>query len=124
MSKSAKVHRKKRSVPNDPNLDEEVVLGTGRKMVVHPATFVMDIHCQILRAAIAKTPSAAMEEQVARYNFYAPMASCSTGNVPTEAEFLKLTSPDVNKWYEVCLRRNPSMFDLPLSKQEAEKKNS
>lgn len=123
MRKTAKVH-KKAALIQDPNLDSEIVLSTGHKMVVHPATFVMDIHCQILRKAIVESPPMAVEEFVARHNFYAPMASCSTGNVPTEAEFLAMSSPDVNKWYEVCLKKNPSMFDLPVSKQEAEKKSS
>lgn len=122
--KPAKVPTNKRPVPNDPNLGEEVVLGTGHKMVVHSATFVMDVHCQILRRAIEASPSLTLEEQVARYNFYAPMSSCSTGKVPTEAEFLKMSSVDVNIWYAVCLKKNPSMFDLPITKEEAEKKSS
>lgn len=124
MRKPAKVPKNKRPVPNDPNLGEEVVLGTGHKMTVHSATFVMDVHCQILRREIARTPSLALEEQVARYNFYAPMASCSTGNVPTEDKFLKMSSADVNTWYAVCLKKNPTMFDLPLTQEQAEKKSS
>ena len=119
-----KVPKKSRPVPNDPNLSSVVVLGTGHKMVVHPATFVMDVHCQIVRAAMAKNPSSTVEEQVARYNFYAPMSSVSTGSVPTEEEFLAMSSPDVNKWYLVCLAKNPAMFDIPVTGEQAEKKSS
>jgi len=124
MPKTAKVHKNKSPVPNDPNLGEKVVLGTGHTMTVHSATFVMDVHCQILRRAITKTPSPTLEEQVARHNFYAPMSSCSTGNVPTEEEFLKMSSADVNIWYAVCLKKNPAMFDIEVSKEDAEKKRS
>ena len=115
--------RRKSAKPADPTSGTVLKIGS-RMITVFPATFVMDIRCQILRTEIHKTPSSTLEEQVARFNFYAPMVSCSSGDLPTEEEFLAMPSVQVNEWYQACLAKNPTMFDIQAMPDDEEKKSN
>jgi hypothetical protein len=94
---------------NDPTTSEEIVI-SGKKITVHVGTFVMALRRETLRAEMVKSASDSMEEQIARYNFFAPMWACSTGDVPTEAEFLQWSDEDVNTWYQLVVDKNPKWF--------------
>jgi hypothetical protein len=104
----------------DPTSASLVVIGE-RKITVHVGTFVTALRREVIRREIEKRPSESIEEQVARYNFYAPMAACSTGDVPTETEFLNMSEQDVDVWYQQVLKKNPLWFE---SQESEEKKSS
>lgn len=104
-------------VTDDPTVPIEVIV-KGRKITVHPGTFVMALRREMLRKAIVEKPSESVEEQVARYNFYAPMAACSTGDVFTEEEFLRLDETVVDVWYQAVVSRNPNWFEDPADEEK------
>lgn len=101
----------------NPTRDTVVIVGT-RLITVHRADFVMALEREVMRTAMEKSPSDNLIEQVARYNFYAPLMACSTGELPTEAEFLKMDDREVNAWYTVAVKKNPHWFDNPETEEK------
>jgi len=43
-------------------------------------------------------------------NIWAPLAACSSGDVPTKEEFLRLSEGDINFWVETAQELNPDWF--------------
>jgi hypothetical protein len=111
---------KDKVIKSDPTSDIEVVIGE-RHITVHVGTFIMALRRETLRSQIMQFPSPDIETQVARYNFYAPMYACSTGDVPTEEEFLTWSDEDVNTWYLAVVEKNPRWFELS---EDLEKKRN
>lgn len=101
----------------NPTSDTTIIVGT-RVITVHRANFVMALEREVMRTAIEKSPSDTLLEQVARYNFYAPLMACSTGELPTEAEFLKMDDREVNIWYTTTVQKNPHWFENPETEEK------
>lgn len=108
-----------------PDIEGVTPYGKLHKIEVHVQTFVMSLeHIKMMEKAI-EIPSDNENEQIARWVFYPALASCSTGDVPNEEEFLALPKKVVNEWFEVAMKLNPDLIEMDdgLSEDESLKKN-
>lgn len=94
----------------------------GHYLTVHKSNTVNAMKCEALRKHIEQTPSDDLFQNIARYSFYAPLAACSTGDVPTEKEYLEMDEIEADKWFQVVYLKNPHWFPDMRETEEVEKK--
>ena len=102
----------------------------GRTLTVFQASFVMNLQRSMAISEAGKsTPEKIydnLDGQVVTYVhrlLYPSLISCSSGKLPTEAEFLKLPNADVEAWLEAAQQLNPDWFSMnPGQEAVVEKK--
>jgi len=92
-----------------------------REITVHPANIVTALRKAELRRAQETTPNEDPIIQAALWGFYIPMICCSTGDLPTQEEFLTMDELALDQWYQAALEVNPHWF---LNEEELQKKGN
>jgi hypothetical protein len=107
----------------------------GRAIIVHKASFVMSLQRSVLISnATTEKPNGEyknLDPSIVTYVhqlLYPSLVACSEGKLPTEAEFLKLSEEDVQRWLDTASEKNPDWFRLESEsakvKEEKEKNAS
>jgi hypothetical protein len=103
---------------------------SGRKIVVSEATYLMGIErgriIGDMTIASARQEDGASAKNSVLVNVYSGVAACSSGDLPTQDEFILMRESDVEDWIASAKRLNPRWFswmdDLDEALSEAEKK--
>lgn len=91
------------------------------ELQVHRANIVMALNKAERRRELEMNPREDPIVQAVVWGYYIPMTCCSTGQVPTEEEFLKMDELELDKWYEAVAEINPHWFP---SQDDSQKKES
>lgn len=100
---------------------------SGRHIVVSEATYLMGIQRgTIIGDILESTDDGDHIVQNVLTSIYAPLAACSSGDVPTKEEFLSMREADIEEWLSVGRKLNSHWFswmdELEKSLTEQEKK--
>lgn len=106
----------------DGLLVEEISL-SGRLIIVSEANGYMGVQRGTIIAKLQNSP--VDDPYLQRYleEVYAPLVSCSSGDVPkTPNEFMSLRETDIEAWIQVAKKYNPAWFEwLTIAEEELRK---
>lgn len=91
------------------------------ELQIHRATILTALRKAELRRELELNPRLDPIVQAIVWGYYIPMSCCSSGEVPTEEEFLALDELQVDAWYEAVVEVNPHWFP---QLEESQKKES
>ena len=95
-------------------LEKQIEIGRNkniRTITVHEATYIMGLRRGQLIGEFLTNPHKDPLVQAGRVNLYSALAACSSGDVPTDAEFVVLREADVDAWLSAAKELNPKWFE-------------
>jgi len=94
------------------------------KITVHVLRVRDSAKVERIRQAVRESPVDNSDEQVLREFYYPVLAGCSSGDVPTDVEFLDWPVQYGNAWVNAVDKLNPGLLPQPESPEEDAKKEN
>jgi hypothetical protein len=111
-------------------MEKKIVLSTGNKLVVHKATHLMAIQRISLQIdaqeSWAGKDTGTTELKLLKYDetiTFPSLVACTTGKIPTLAEYHALPEEDVELWLSTAIKINPRWFPVEFSSVEEQNEN-